>query len=261
MENNIKPECSHQPVQNCTGSNLFENDEEFKIETYNGLSILYRVKDGYINVTKLCSDGGRDFRTFKRGDRFRKTIQYWKSSMTCAKMHMLPVYELNKGYNTSKGQYINRDLIHFVSDWVSIDYAFKVAKIMDAINEKSQLTNNPNYINNHLDQLQTENKQLKSELNNKDSHISKQNHVIYDRSVRTDNNEKILYMTYEKGHYKLRANSSKEFENYHMFVFPASMNIKQDVCDQFGLKYGNLPNTLYGSIVLYLISKNPKLMI
>ena len=46
-------------------------------------------------------------------------------------------YELTKGVeNNFKGIYIHPDLIHFVAEWCSVEYAFRVKDIMDSINDK-----------------------------------------------------------------------------------------------------------------------------
>ena len=34
-----------------------------------------------------------------------------------------------------QGEYVHPKLIHFVAEWISADYAFKVAELMDSINE------------------------------------------------------------------------------------------------------------------------------
>ena len=116
---------------------LTENNEEFIRGTYNGIEIFIRQKDGFINATKLCSSGGRDFNTFKRSQRWRKIIQYYeKYERPKDLQNCRPLYELRKDYNLMQGQYINPDLIHFVAEWISIEYSFVVKHIMDSINDK-----------------------------------------------------------------------------------------------------------------------------
>ena len=116
---------------------LIENDEEFVKGTYNGIEIYIRKSDGFINATRLCNSGGRDFSTFKRSQRWRKIIQYYEK-FECQKglQNCRSLYELKKGYNLMQGQYINPDLIHFVAEWISIEYSFIVKHIMDSINDK-----------------------------------------------------------------------------------------------------------------------------
>ena len=152
---------SNQSEQKCSNQLIHENGEEFKICSYNDVSILFRVRDQYFNATKLFSDGGRDFRTFKKGDRWRKIINEHEKRVqngVCAKM-LGPIYEIKKGFsNDIRGQYVHPKLIHFVADWVSIDYAFKVADIMDLINKNNQLKNK--VLEETIRELQEENEYL-----------------------------------------------------------------------------------------------------
>ena len=115
---------------------FIENDEEFIKGTYNGIEIYIRKSDGFINVTKMCDEGGRDFRTFKRSQRFKKIIQYYNDFECCANLHTPIIYELRNGFHDMQGQYLTPDLIHFVAEWISIEYSFKVKHIMDSINDK-----------------------------------------------------------------------------------------------------------------------------
>ena len=118
-------------------STITENNEQFLKATYNGISIFVREKDGFINVTKLCGDGGRDFHTFRRGNRFRSILEYYeKFEVPKDRQNCRPLYELKKGYNKMQGQYLTPDLIHFVAEWISIEYSFAVKHVMDSINDK-----------------------------------------------------------------------------------------------------------------------------
>ena len=93
---------------------ITENNEEFIQSTYNGISVYQRKKDGFINVTKLCFDGGRDFRTFKRSKRWNEIIQYYLKFE--AVQNCTPIYELRKSYNLMQGQFLIPDLVHFVAE-------------------------------------------------------------------------------------------------------------------------------------------------
>ena len=116
-----------------------ENNETFMKGTYNGVSIIYRVSDKYVNVSHLCNQAGKKFYGFTRGKRWNEILKYWIENEGIA--NLPPVYEIHKKYNKAQGIYVHSDLIHFVAEWISIEYAFKVAKIMNLINERNQLTN------------------------------------------------------------------------------------------------------------------------
>ena len=135
-------EHSEGAVQFCTPLFCTENNEDFLIGKYNGVEILYRASDKFINVSRLCINGGRCFKTFKRGDRWRKIIEYWSKQYNKSGERFcsaVPIYELKGKYDRSRGQYVHPKLIDFVADWISIEYSFKVAEIMDLINERNQV--------------------------------------------------------------------------------------------------------------------------
>ena len=54
----------------------------------------------------------------------------------CADPEMTPKYRLLNVSNEFKGTYIHPKLVHFVAEWVDLEYAFTVSEIMDSINDK-----------------------------------------------------------------------------------------------------------------------------
>jgi hypothetical protein len=113
-------------------STINENNETFTIQTYNGISVMKRNKDGYINATKLCRGGNKDFRTFLKTKRWSEIKACFEEENEGA--HFNAAYELRKNYQKCQGQYINPKLIHFVAEYMSIKYAFTVRNITDTIN-------------------------------------------------------------------------------------------------------------------------------
>jgi regulator of replication initiation timing len=209
-----------------------ENKETFINGTYNGKSILIREKDGYINVGKLCRDYNREFEVdiqnktkskkdlygFKRGKGFVEILKYWNEFENLKKLPEM--YELKKNYTKSQGTYLNPDLIHFVVDWISIEYAFKVKRIMNAINEKGKLTNNPNYIDDHLKDLLEENEKLRDENDNLkpravlDDHKEKYYVLgIKDDEYDKPNKTKITFHRIHEDRYKNFKNIDKFYES------------------------------------------------
>ena len=121
--------------------------ETFTIGTYNGISVLIRDKDGYINATKLAARYSENKR--KHLERFLKSedmvriIQYWTENecKMCrpesgATNETRPYYQILKASNEFKGMFVHPDLIHFVAQWVDVSYAFAVKHVMDSINDK-----------------------------------------------------------------------------------------------------------------------------
>jgi hypothetical protein len=104
-----------------------------------------------------------------------------------------------------------------VADWLSIEYAFKVKKIMDLINERGQITNES--LDETIEYYKNENERLKSQIAN--------------TSVPADNCDKQLTLfEFEPEKFKLSANSTFDRSHnmfYRRWTFPASMNVKQDI--------------------------------
>ncbi|KAK8877905.1 hypothetical protein M9Y10_004668 [Tritrichomonas musculus] len=105
--------------------------ETFTRGTFNGISVMIRDKDGYINASKLGNDS-KPSRHFIKSDRFNQICQYW-SQRNPSKP---PKYILNDAPNGFRGVYVHPDIIHFVAEWVDIEYAFTVSDIMKSINNK-----------------------------------------------------------------------------------------------------------------------------
>jgi regulator of replication initiation timing len=186
-----------------------ENGETFIKGIYNQVSILIRKKDGYVNVGKLCQDAGKNLYGFKRGNRYKTILKYWNENENFNKS--LPSYELKKGYLKSQGSYFNSDLIHFVVDWISIEYAFKVKRIMNAINEKGQLTNNPNYIDDHLKELLEENKRLKEE----NEKLRDENKNLKPRAVLNNHKDKYFVIAEKNKDHKILNETKLTFHRVH----------------------------------------------
>ena len=114
-----------------------KDGDRFYDDHYNDIRIIVREKDGYINVTKMCSDNGKRFRDYIKFDEWKEIEKIFQSSEGSGNSHRVPLYELRQGYPAKvTGSYIHPKLIHFVAHWCSIDYAFKVAHIMDLLNEE-----------------------------------------------------------------------------------------------------------------------------
>ena len=121
-----------------TTETLTLNGETFTKGTYNGINVLIRDKDGYINGSKLGNESRRA-RDFIKSSRFDEICRFWHKNR-CARFHAdlkKPAkYVLSNVSNEFKGTYIHPDLIHFVAEWIDIEYAFIVAEIMDSVNDK-----------------------------------------------------------------------------------------------------------------------------
>mgnify|MGYP003289531666 CR=1 FL=1 len=113
-----------------------KDGEKFYDDHYNDVHIIVRESDGYINATKMGNDNGKEFKALLRNQEWTNILDKF-ASLWVGENSPPPLIELSKGYsNKIKGQYIHPKLVHFVAHWCSIDYAFKVAHIMDLLNEE-----------------------------------------------------------------------------------------------------------------------------
>ncbi|KAA6376457.1 MAG: hypothetical protein EZS28_028017 [Streblomastix strix] len=114
-----------------------QNNETFKIGSYNGLNILMRKSDGYVNASKLCDQHHKPFRHLLKNQFWHSYLDEETQELESGGIPPHPLmYEINKGFeNKFKGYYIHPHLINYVAIWISPRYAVIVRKIMDKINE------------------------------------------------------------------------------------------------------------------------------
>lgn len=114
---------------------------EFKAETYNGISIIRETATGYVNASRMCSDNNKAWRNFTRTKYWKNKLEAFKRSSFYKVSEGAPIrapsfYPKNGVKPEFQGEYIHPKLIHFVAEWCDDDYAFKVAELMDSINDQ-----------------------------------------------------------------------------------------------------------------------------
>jgi hypothetical protein len=106
-----------------------------------GVSILVRDKNSYVNASKMGT-ASRPARNYinapvkKNGKNdFDELVEAWNSEDEFA--GVVAKYELDKGYNNKvAGTYIYPKLVHYVAEWVDLEYSITVQEIMDSINKQ-----------------------------------------------------------------------------------------------------------------------------
>ncbi|KAA6398998.1 MAG: hypothetical protein EZS28_005470, partial [Streblomastix strix] len=121
---------------------VIQNNEQFVNASYNGMTILVRQSDGYINVSQFCYQYSKQFRSLIKQDRWKDHIKAEIDERQPERNLLgLLMYSIDKGYaNDFKGYYVHPILINYIAIWISPKYAVTVRKIMDSINENSQQT-------------------------------------------------------------------------------------------------------------------------
>ena len=92
---------------------------------------------GYFNATKLCIDGGKEFRKWSRLDRAKELIAFYEThDYNSSRPEVVGWnYEI-KGNNRTcdskiTGQYVQKDFILDIASWISPAFYFKCSKIVN----------------------------------------------------------------------------------------------------------------------------------
>jgi hypothetical protein len=211
----------------------------------------------------------------KKSIRYSEIIKYWsqnqenKGEQICASLE-----ELRKGYDQAQGQYIHPELIHFVAEYVSIEYSFKVKHVMDSINKLGHAMNQT--FEESKDQLIAQ-MQLTSDaqrakilaqqaaiaardatIDDQEATIEAQDDHIAATSVPIINCDKILTIFAFGNGYKLSADSTHPQRHFlKRFTFPASMNFTQVFKRVFGTySFEDFEN--YDENILLIRALDPK---
>jgi hypothetical protein len=196
---------------------LLSNKESFTRGTYNGISVIIRDKDNYINATAMCNQFGKRFRKIFENHAWQEYLEEFKEEYDIAQNGAMCQYMLRKGYlKKITGTYIHPKLINYVAIWASPKYAVKVGKIMDSINglihvelQKNKLPDTPT---NSIPILKKIEKSLRQQLSDQmDTIDDKDSYAYRDLQANVDaldENDKFNIVLYEKS---MRDSSDKMF--------------------------------------------------
>lgn len=151
---------------------ITSNGETFTRADYNGVSILIRDKDGYINVTKIAKDNGKrkNLDKYFKSEKWIEIVDNFKPPAFLGGSEIKPIYTINsEGKCETYGTYVYPDLVHFVAEWCNISYAFKVSVIMNNINtikNLSHIDGNDN-LDNIINKQKREIEMLSNTINEK----------------------------------------------------------------------------------------------
>jgi hypothetical protein len=94
-------------------------NERYSKAKYGDFNVIMDTTNGYINATKLCADGNKQFKNWLQN----------KSN----KESQLMTYSLTGGQNNLiRGTYVHHKLIPHVAAWVSVEFADKVSDIINS---------------------------------------------------------------------------------------------------------------------------------
>ena len=124
MSNNVE-----QMTITCNGENFIRG-------TYNGIAVLIREKDGFINATDMCNQFNKRFRKIFENHSWQAYYEVFRNEYYGSPGMGDPLYLLKKGFAKVQGTYVDPRLINYICFWASPAYAIYVGKIMDSINDK-----------------------------------------------------------------------------------------------------------------------------
>ncbi|UOX38653.1 KilA N domain protein [Finch poxvirus] len=119
-----------------------EIDERFCYIKYDTFELIMMKENNYINATKLCKLGEKEFYNWRKLEGSRELVKkveeinnFWKvkSPPSDVKGVILEVGTVSKGKHQYEvaGSYVHPDLIPHIASWISPSFAIKVSKIIN----------------------------------------------------------------------------------------------------------------------------------
>ncbi|AXY04566.1 N1R/p28 family protein [Fowlpox virus] len=115
-------------------------DDRFCYIKYDKFDLIMMKENRFINATKLCKLGGKDFHRWKRLDGSKELMikvnemnEMWKSAPPPPDLGGI-IIEVNGSNQYTEydiaGSYVHQDLIPHIASWISPLFALKVSKII-----------------------------------------------------------------------------------------------------------------------------------
>ena len=109
------------------------NDKYSKAK-YGEFDVIMDMTNGYINVTKLCTDGGKQMKHWLENKNSKELIKYFgeeNKNKGSVGLPTDPLYMITTGPNNLRGTYVDSKLACMVAIWISPAFAFKVSNIVN----------------------------------------------------------------------------------------------------------------------------------
>ena len=214
------------------------NGESFTRGTYNGISVIIRDKDGYINATEMCRQFGKRFAKINENhawQEYYKEFQREYSALPELGVHRPTSfsYQINKGLSTNqnylRGTYVDPRLINYIAIWCSPKYAVAVGKIMDSINDRvhQELANQnlPDTPENAKPAFDNTINQLQQQIRERQDLVDSQTWGVRDSPLELDGYEKSEMRDAVNAYLKARNKLKDEFGVWLEQYYPDLQNI------------------------------------
>ena len=175
-------------------SEIKYHGETFREVKYLNISVIID-SNGYYQASKFCKDTGKGFIDWLRLVRTTELMNMYSQKLGLPienrlgeESHLALMTNRNGKFHQFKGYYIHPKLVHHLCEWCNLMYAFKVAEIMELLDEETKLRNisldeKMNEMSHELEQLKKRNEELESE---NDDLIIKYDNMVHEKSVKTN---------------------------------------------------------------------------
>jgi len=115
---------------------------EFSWGKYGDFKVIVMLKNGYINVTNLCSLVGKRFRSWNENISSIELIEDLSSDLDMpAEKLIIKIAGGNKNQTVTRGSYAHPRLIPHIALWISSKFAIKVSKWLEEWRKYSKENN------------------------------------------------------------------------------------------------------------------------
>jgi hypothetical protein len=104
-------------------------NDEYAWVNYGTFKLLMMKENGYVNVTKMCDEGGKSFRFWKQNKRSIELIKLIDSNRYDG-IPSDPLNTITTGENDLRGTYAHPDLVLDIACWLSGEFYLKASKIV-----------------------------------------------------------------------------------------------------------------------------------
>ena len=107
------------------------NDKYSKAK-YGEFDVIMDMTTGYINATKLCTNGGRKYKNWYENKNSKEIINFFNENIKGSDRILSEPFYINmQGLYDSRGTYVHPKLITHIASWVSPSFAWKVSEIVN----------------------------------------------------------------------------------------------------------------------------------
>ena len=134
---------------------------------YGDFKVILNTKNRYINATKLCSENNKRFDNWLKTDKSKELIKKVNEIIKSEKSKYNATILIKAGggaiNNLISGTYVHELIIPHVAQWISVDFAIMVSKIV-----------NNHLVDKYIDELRNKDKTI----NEKEDSITKLQRTI-----------------------------------------------------------------------------------